>query len=165
MSGAYVQTFNPQASNAADGVTPPTTPAPLDGTFSVTATMVTLPWKVENWDAYSVQITLGGGSTLVATATLEVSNDNEMLNLGPQAGGAGSGSQGPARDYGLGNFTPISVWDFGAGAQAANKAIATGANSILIGERVCGYRWARLRIAFTSGAGSPIVRVQAKGYR
>lgn len=164
MSGRYVQTFVPAISNAADGLTPQTPGVNYDGTNSITATSVSVPWKVQNWDAYSVQLTLGAGSTLVAVMTLEASNDDELLLVGPQGGGVANATPS-ARDYGLGNFTPISVWDFAAGAQAASKAIASGANSILIGERVCGYRWVRTRLVFTSGAGSPLIRVQAKGYQ
>jgi hypothetical protein len=145
------QFYLTESGNSNDGITQGT--VLLDGAEpAIVANMVTSPVLVADLDAYSIQFSTPAGSTLVGTLTIEVSNDRSNRE---QTGAADPGTTV--------NWTPISMWDWGAGAQAANKAVASGANSFMLGDRVSGYRWARLRFAFTSGSGVPTVAMQQKG--
>jgi hypothetical protein len=138
--------------NGNDGVSP-NPGQTLDGnTVTISGAFVSTPVEVKDLDTYSIQFSTPAGSTLVGTLTLEGSNDQ-------------SGQETTMRpDVLLQNWQSMSFWDQGAGAQAANKAVASGAQSFILAERVCTYRWVRLRFAFTSGSGKPTVSVQQKGW-
>jgi hypothetical protein len=138
------------AANGIDDATPVT---PLDGTEAAqVATFKTVPVWVKDLDAFSIHFSTVGGSTLAGTITLQASNDRSNKE---QTGQADAGT--------VANWVAISLWDWAAGAQAANKAVVSGANQILIGDRVCGYRWLQLVFTFTSGSGSPKLTFQQKG--
>ncbi len=152
MSSRFSEAFVMRLAGA-DGISDAATVTPLDGTEAAqVASFKTVPVFVKDLDAYSIQFSTPAGSTLVGTLTLQVSNDRSSQE---QTGKADPGT--------VTNFVPISFWDWGAGAQAPNKAVATAANQILIGDRVCGYRWVQLVFTFTSGSGSPKVAMQQKG--
>lgn len=118
---------------------------------AIGAAFITVPCWVRDLDAWSLQITTGAGSTFVGTASIQVSNDR------------GGQEQTGNPDVNVANWVTINIWDWSAGAQAANKAIATGAASYLIGDRVAGYRWMRLNMAYTSGSGLIRCMLQQKG--
>jgi hypothetical protein len=152
VSGRYNQAWYLSPSgNSNDGVTP-NPGVLLDGSTVVNAAMTTVPVWAKDLDAYSIQFSTTGGSTLVGTLTIQGSNDR------------GNQEQQGKSDGTLANWTTINFWDAGAGAQAANKAVASGANSFILAERVCTYRWVRLVFAFTSGTGNPRCTMQQKGW-
>lgn len=154
MSSRYSEAFLLGPSNGGDGITPITSGGNRtlwDGTTVLNAAALSVAVPVFHFDAYGIGFWVPGGSTLVGTLTIEASCDRGNLEQNSQP------------DATIGGWTPISVWDEAAGAQAANKAVASGANNIIIGERYCLYRWVRLRFAFTSGTGSPKVTMQSKG--
>jgi hypothetical protein len=145
--------FPLQLSAANNGVDPQQPPVYLDGTEAATvASFVTAAVWVFDVDALGVHFSTPGGSTLVGTLTFEVSNDRGQQEITGRGDAAS-----------LQNWVAISVWDWGAGAQAANKSVATGANQFLLGDRVVGYRWIRMRFAFTSGSGVVKAMLQRKG--
>ncbi len=152
MSSRWVENFFMSPSgNSNDGVS--ANPGVVyNGTLALAANMTTVPLNVMNMDAWSIAFATPAGSTLVGTLTVQASNDQ-------------SGQEHEKRpDSLLQNWEAISVWDVGAGAQAASKAVASGAQTLILGERVCLYRWVRLVFVFTSGTGLAVVRFQAKGW-
>ena len=152
MSSRFVENFLMSPSgNSNDGVTP--NPGVVyDGTLALAAAMTTVPVNVLNMDDFSIAFSTPGGATLVGTLTLQASNDQSGQELTKTS------------DKLLQNWETISVWDVGAGAQAASKAVASGAQVLLLAERVCTYRWVRLAFAFTSGTALATIRFQAKGW-
>lgn len=151
MSSRFSEAF-PMRLAAANGLDDQVPPVLLDGTeTALVATFKTVPVWTKDLDAYSIHFSTPAGSTLVGTITLQASNDRSQKEQTGQV------------DLNVANFVVLSVWDWAAGAQAASKAVASGANQILIGDRVAGYRWVQLVFTFTSGSGSPKVTFQQKG--
>ncbi|HZU84367.1 MAG TPA: hypothetical protein VE987_15665 [Polyangiaceae bacterium] len=156
MSGRYHQAFLMKPSgNANDGISQPNPLVYLDGSQVVAAAMTTVPVFVANVDGYSIQFATIAGDTLVGTLTLQASNSR------------GSGQEQTENpDVTLYDWTTIELYDFSTGAFAANKAVASGAATYLIGVPSlynCA-RWVRLVFAFTSGSGHPRVGFQQKGW-
>lgn len=152
MSSRWVENFYVSPSgNANDGVTP--NPGVVyDGTLALAANMTSAPINVMNLDAYSVAFATPAGSTLVGSLALQVSNDQSGQETTKTS------------DALLKNWQTLSFWDVGAGAQAVTKAVASGAQALLLAEQACVYRWARLVFTFTSGTGLAVVRFQAKAW-
>lgn len=151
MSSRFAECFilRLAAANGIDDTVPPT---PLDGTeTALVATFKTVPVWTKDLDAFGIAFALGGGSTLAGTITLQVSNDRSQKEQTGQA------------DLNVANWVPISFWDWGAGAQAASKAVVSGGQQFLLGDRVVGYRWVQLVFTFTSGSGQPKISLQQKG--
>ena len=123
-----------------------------DGSLALAANMTTAPVNVTELDAYSIGFATPAGSTLVGSVALQASNDQ-------------SGQETTKRsDNLLANWQTISFWDVGVGAQATTKAVASGAQALLLAEPSCTYRWVRLVFSFTSGTGLAVLRLQAKGW-
>lgn len=137
--------------NSNDGVSP-NPGVYLDGTLAVGAGFTSAPFSVSNLDAFSVQCSTPTGSTLVGSVALQVSDDQSGNELDKIPGVL------------LQNWVTLSFWDVAAGAQAVTKAIATGAGSVMLAERNCSYRWARLVFTFTSGTGNLKATVQQKAW-
>lgn len=117
------------------------------------ATFTTAAVFVGKLDAFSVSFATPAGSTLVGTLTLQVSND--------PGNGVAKDGQGNSS---LLNWQPLNFWDVGAGAQAASKAVASGAQTLILAEQHCTYRWMRLVFTFTSGSGVPTIAFQQKAF-
>lgn len=138
------------AANGIDDTVPPTK---LDGTeAALTASFKTVPVLMKDLDAYGIHFSTPAGSTLVGTLTILVSNEPSQKEQTAQA------------DVNIANFVTLQLFDWGAGARAASKAIASGANAVMLGDILAGYRWVQLAFAFTSGSGSPKIVMQQKGY-
>jgi hypothetical protein len=154
VSSRFSQSFICQLA-AANGVDPQSPPINLDGTeTALVASFNTVPVYMKDCDAFSFHFSTVAGSTLVGTLTMQASNDRGQKE-----------DIGQPDNASLQNWVPISMWDFGAGAQAANKAVVTAANQLMLGDHgVSAYRWVRLVFAFTSGSGQPKVTFQQKGY-
>lgn len=154
MSSRYSEAYLLGPSVSGDGITKTTSgglPVLWDGTTVLNAAALSVAVPVWHLDAYGIGIWTPAGSTIAATLTIEASCDRGNLEQASQP------------DVTQGGWTPISFWDEGAGAQAASKALASGANNVIIGDRYCLYRWVRLRFASVTGTGSPKVTLQQKG--
>jgi hypothetical protein len=123
-----------------------------NGTVALASGMTTAPIFTKRSDAYSVQISLPVGSTLVGSFALQCSND-----LTPDDQSVQSSAQ-------TANWTTLSFWDVGTGSYLSTKAIVSGANSIVLAERGCVYRWMRLVFTYVSGTGDPTITYQDKGW-
>jgi hypothetical protein len=152
VSRSFAQCFFMQPSgNANDGVTP--NPGVFyDGTLALAANMTTVPVWVKDLDAFGIAFSTPAGSTLVGSIALQVSNDKSQRE------------QNGVPDALLQNWVTLSFWDVAAGAQATTKAVASGAQALMLSERVCAYRWVRLVFTFTSGTGLAKIALQQKGW-
>lgn len=142
------------ATSAANPIVPAAAPNQLDGTLSQNAAFGCVPVWVKDLDAWGIQFATAGG-TLVGTLTVQASCER------------GNTEQTGAPDATLSDWTTIAVLDKTAtapGTLVTSKAVASGAQSILLADLTCVYRWVRLLFAYTSGTGSPRITFHQKGY-
>jgi hypothetical protein len=114
------------------------------------------PIHVRDFDAFAIQISTQASSTLAGSFALQGSNDFDPANIDSAVLPTSTAVQF--------NWTTISFWDVGTGAQASTKAIVSGANSVMLAERACVYRWLQLVFSGGSGSGNPVIRFQGKGF-
>lgn len=155
MSGRFNQSSRlVLATSAANPLLPAAAPNQLDGTVSVGAAIGTVPIWVKDLDAWGLSFSTPAGSTLVGTLTVQATCDRGMTE------------QTGAPDATLVNWQTIAVLDKTSttpGTLVASKAIASGANVLLIEDMTVAYRWVRFLMAYTSGSGLVTASFQQKG--
>lgn len=157
MSSAVSQSDTLQVAGAGQGGNAAQVPqVKLDGTeAAIIANFNTVPVRTSKVDGYSVQFSTPGGSTLVGVLTVQGSNDRSQMEDTNVA------------DVTVSDWTTLAVIDLTSTTPATrvtSKAVASGAQNILLGDFPCLYRWMRVVFTFTSGSGQPKVTWQQKGY-
>lgn len=156
MSSAVSQSDTLQVAGAGQGGNAAQVPqVKLDGTeAAIVASFNTVPVRTSKVDGYSIHFSTTGG-TLVGTLIVQGSNDRSQMEDTNVA------------DVNVSNWTTLAVIDLTSttpGTRVASKAVASGAQQIMLGDFPCLYRWMRVGFTFTSGSGSPKITWQQKGY-